>query len=249
MGVEEEEPSKRRRVRGVGRNSWQETSETSQSRLEGETSQSRLEGETFRSRLEGEEKNMVGKLETGNDASEVFSPPRVAQMAHDVGMKGGWSLDITTQDERGIPWDFSNAEMRLKARRLVLQSKPTLRVGSPMCREWSVLRNISAARRDPEDVARKMVEARATLAFVMELYTMQSDQGRCWMREHPKAATSWKEPNVMELLPRSDSARVEGHVSVWHDQPGRARRGVSPKTDVFCDKLQSCGGEAGQEAH
>ena len=38
--------------------------------------------------------------------SEVYSPPRVAAMAVSMGMKSGDSLDITTVNDKGEPWDF-----------------------------------------------------------------------------------------------------------------------------------------------
>ena len=115
-------------------------------------------------------------------------------------------------DERGKPWDFSAPEMRDKARKLVKSTKPMLLIGSPMCREWSVLQNLNRDRRCPAKYAQRMREARVHLAFVIELYKMQSDQGRYWLHEHPKSARSWKETNVVELLMRKDSILVEGHM-------------------------------------
>jgi hypothetical protein len=57
--------------------------------------------------LERSMRDMVANLEEGHHVAEVFSPPRVVKMPHELGLKGGWSLDITTCDEQGIPWDFS----------------------------------------------------------------------------------------------------------------------------------------------
>ena len=50
------------------------------------------------------------------DIAEIYSPPRVTEMAARLGMKGGWSLDLTCIDEiDGQPWDFSKAEKRDRA--------------------------------------------------------------------------------------------------------------------------------------
>jgi hypothetical protein len=123
-------------------------------------------------------------------------------MAHEMGLKGGWSLDITASDERGIPWGFSKPEIRDKARKLLRETKPTLLAGSPMCREWGVLQNLNKEER--------MTEARAHLAFVIELYNLQLDEGRYWLHERPKTARSWKEKNMVELLTREDIILLKG---------------------------------------
>ena len=39
--------------------------------------------------------------------SEVYSPPRVVEMVNKMGLRGGWSLDLTSQDEDGRPWGIS----------------------------------------------------------------------------------------------------------------------------------------------
>eukprot|EP00972_Heterocapsa_arctica_P070288 10383421-Heterocapsa_arctica.AAC.1 len=38
---------------------------------------------------------------------EVYSPPRVTAFAARHNLQLGWSLDLTTVDMKGIPWDFS----------------------------------------------------------------------------------------------------------------------------------------------
>ena len=39
------------------------------------------------------------------DVAEFYSPPRIASMASKMGLGAGWSLDITTNDSDGRPWD------------------------------------------------------------------------------------------------------------------------------------------------
>ena len=81
---------------------------------------------------------------------EVYSPPRVAKMATDLGLGPGWSLDITTQDSQGMAWDFADSACRRKAIALVNQSRPLLLVLSPMCKYFSALQNLSKGFRDEE---------------------------------------------------------------------------------------------------
>ena len=35
------------------------------------------------------------------DVAEIYSPPRVTKRAEQWGLKGGWSLDLTTKDSDG----------------------------------------------------------------------------------------------------------------------------------------------------
>jgi hypothetical protein len=75
-----------------------------------------------------------------------------------------------------------------------------------------VLQNLNKDRRDPVKWEERMTEACAHLAFVVEVYKIQSDEGRYWLHEHPKTSRSWKEKNMVELLMREDSILVEGHM-------------------------------------
>ena len=45
----------------------------------------------------------------GVDVFEIYSPPRVVALAKRYGLRG-FSLDRTTQDEKGNPWDFEDPE-------------------------------------------------------------------------------------------------------------------------------------------
>ena len=70
--------------------------------------------------------------------AEVFSPPRVVQMAKNMPslkLIPGFSLDLTTIDEHdGLPWDFNNPVKRKRALDLVDHQRPMLVIGSPSCK-------------------------------------------------------------------------------------------------------------------
>jgi hypothetical protein len=212
-------------------------------------STSHFGSDTHQGQLETQMRTMVDNFETGNIVSEVFSPPRVAEMAREMGLGGGWSLDITTSDENGKPWDFSKPEMRRKAKKLVEETKPTLLIGSPMCREWSILQNLNKARRDPEVWKQKMAEARTHFEFVVDLYKNQSRQGRYWLHEHPKSARSWREKGMVELLARGDSILVEGHMPLRDVRHRRKRNRAGEETNVICNKLSGYCRPPGEEVH
>ena len=50
--------------------------------------------------------------------AELYSLPRMATMAEKLGYKPGFSLDLTTCDADGIPWDLTKANMQRKALKL-----------------------------------------------------------------------------------------------------------------------------------
>ena len=50
------------------------------------------------------------RLKCCNDLSELYSVPRVAPIAAQLGMEQGFSLDLTTPTATGYVWDCSNVE-------------------------------------------------------------------------------------------------------------------------------------------
>ena len=134
--------------------------------------------------------------------SEIYSPPRVTaatKLLPELGCVPGFALDLTTVDAQGRPWDFDDADTRMRARAMVEQEKPLLLVGSPMCRAYSAWQRLNAAKRDPAVVARELVKAKVHLAFCMELYEVQRSAGRYFLHEHPAQASSWQEDVVQAV--------------------------------------------------
>ena len=73
--------------------------------------------------------------------SEMYSPPRVT--AEIIRSKNkyvlpGFALDLTVLDpDDGMPWDFSIASKRDKARTLSREQQPYMLIGSPECTHFS----------------------------------------------------------------------------------------------------------------
>ena len=87
------------------------------------------------------------------DVAEVFSPPRVTELATKVGLTPGFALDLRTNDPfDNEPWDLSKPEKRKRAKQLIEQEKPMLLIGSPPCTPFSVLFSSNISRMDPEKV-------------------------------------------------------------------------------------------------
>ena len=56
------------------------------------------------------------------------------------------SMDITTVNEQGEQWDYTNVEMRNQAFRKIVAEKPFLLVGAHPCANWSLESNASWSR-------------------------------------------------------------------------------------------------------
>ena len=133
---------------------------------------------------------MVKMLMNQMQVAEVYSPPRVVETANKMGMRGGWSLDLITCDTDGLPWDFNSAKMRNRAIRKLLNDKPIVLIGSPMCTEYSTMNQINHARMGPEVVTQRMTYARKHLEFCIQLYEIQWRNGRYFLHEHPEGVGS-----------------------------------------------------------
>lgn len=132
--------------------------------------------------------------------SEVYSPPRIAPFGRRAGHGPGWSLDLSTNDPEGRPWNFDLAESRERARRLIEQTKPTLLIGSPMCTWFSTLVQLGRAQIGEEEYQRQRQRAVDHLAFAFELYALQAKHGRYFLHEHPLSANSWDEKCVIDFV-------------------------------------------------
>ena len=77
--------------------------------------------------------------------------------------------------------------------------RPYLLLLSPPCTVFSVLRNLSSHKRDPNIVRDEIRQGRAHLLFSVMLATLQHRQGRGFLFEHPLSATSWKSPELERL--------------------------------------------------
>ena len=117
---------------------------------------------------------------------EVYSPPRVNQMAERLGLIPGLSLDLTVNDTDGQPWDFNVKEKRDKAEALIKNKQALLLIGSPMCTAFSSLQKMNFARMTKEQVDKVIEYGTRHLEFCMHLYKLQHMQGLYFLHEHPR---------------------------------------------------------------
>ena len=152
---------------------------------------------------------MLGMLAKQIQVAEVYNPPRVVEVAKSMGLRGGWSLDLTTHDEHGHPWDFNKQHMRNKAVRKLLSDKPLVLIGSPMCTAYSTMNRINYARMDPIEVEHRLAAARKHLEFCARLYDIQWRSGRYFLHGHPDEAGSWQEKCIQRLLAKHGVIRTK----------------------------------------
>ena len=106
---------------------------------------------------------------------EIYSPPRVDEVARKYGLKEGYSLDLTTVDPLdGEPWDFCKQEKRDRAERMVSDKKAMLVIGSPMCAAFSQLQTLNVRKMGEDWIENKRREARRHLVLYA---TIQNTNG------------------------------------------------------------------------
>ena len=77
------------------------------------------------------------------DVGEVYSPPRVVTEAVAMGLRKGFSLDLTARRPGGGAWDFSQRSCQCGALALINEIRPFCVIGAPPGTPWSALHNLS----------------------------------------------------------------------------------------------------------
>ena len=131
--------------------------------------------------------------------SEVYSPPRMTKMARKYNLVEGIAMDLTTVDEEGNPWDFTQEAMRNKAEGKLDSEQPGLLILCPPCTGFCVWQHINYPKMPLETVRKKLEESVLHVGFAMRLAVKQADSGRKFIYEHPIGASSWGLQVVREV--------------------------------------------------
>ena len=104
---------------------------------------------------------------------ELYSRPRVTKQLSKFRYKGleiGSTFDIRP-DADGNSFDLTKARHRAIVRHVLRTEQPYFVIGSPPCKEYCLLQqNWNHHRMAPEDVRRRLVEAKLHLDFCTEIY-------------------------------------------------------------------------------
>ena len=147
--------------------------------------------------------------------SEIYSAPRVTKVMKlmpSLDLVPGFALDLSGNDENGHAWDFTRADMREKAKALVLKERPYVLIGSPPCTAFSSWQHLNAARLGwtAQEIRRRRAEGELHVRFCCELYKLQAAAGRYYLHEHPANATSWQLEEVRAMLQLDGTRQVVG---------------------------------------
>ena len=130
--------------------------------------------------------------------TEVFSPPRVAPVAASLGLQQGKSYDIL------LGHDMLDSRIRQIVRKELAVERPDLLVITPPCDAFSILQQLNDHKHSDNMTYRHkrrvaLQQARILLNFAVELARDQMQRGGKFLFEHPRSASSWVEPALLEL--------------------------------------------------
>ena len=109
------------------------------------------------------------------------------------------SMDITTVNEQGVQWDFTDVEMRNEAFRKIVAKKPFLLMGAHPCASWSLKSNASWSRMTQREKDDELHRARVHMQSVCRMYKLQHDEGRYFLHEHCQSELPWRKDCMEEI--------------------------------------------------
>ena len=133
------------------------------------------------------------------DLCELFSPPRVAEVARTRGLRGGWSLDKLHEDPiTGQYWNLSDKAVQGRVWKMIRRDQPLVIGLSPECTLFSSLQRLRKTEIPPADLA----EAIECIEFCVEVAEYQRKKNRYFYFEHPLTASSLQLPCLADVWKR-----------------------------------------------
>ena len=184
-----------------------------------------------------ENQRMLMMMAAGSDLTEVFSPPRIAEAAREMGLIPGESMDLLSG------WDFSKNADRQRAISYIKENRPFLVVGSPPCTLFSVLQGLNLYKNGEkwrQEFEVRKQQAIQHVEFCAAIYRLQSAAGRYWLHEHPANATSWNLKTITKLhmMPGVEKVRADqcmfGLVTEVRGETRPAKKPTSFLTNSWC---------------
>ena len=85
-------------------------------------------------------------------------------------------------------------------------------IGSPMCTAFSILQGLNKWWMGSNKWNALWEKGVRHMRFAVNIYRMQADEGRCFLHEHPDSASSWKLPEMVELMNQLGIHRSVAHM-------------------------------------
>ena len=79
-------------------------------------------------------------------------------------------MDLISHDMDGLPWDFIGSRVRNHVTRQLLNDKPPVIIGRPMCTEYSAMSRINNSKMQTEEVEQRLAYARKRIEFCINVY-------------------------------------------------------------------------------
>ena len=134
--------------------------------------------------------------------AEVYSNPRVAKEAVEMGHRSGGSYDL------GTGYDFSKASERRRCWKELEAQDPDLLVLCPPCGPFSLLQELNYGKMEFSKAVMKVAEGVEHVKFAMRLYAWQHLRGKSAIFEHPSTFRAWQEESVQEVMSLEGVRRV-----------------------------------------
>ena len=125
-----------------------------------------------------------------HDVSEMHNQRWEDKVAGDECLGLGEILVITTMNEQGVHWDFTNKETRNQAYKKIVAEKTFLLVGAHPCASWRLNTKVDWSRMTQREKEDELHRARVH---------MQHEEGRYFLHEHRQSELPWREDCVNEV--------------------------------------------------
>ena len=196
---------------------------------------------------------------TAVSVAEIFSPPRLTEMAGELGVKASFCIDLSTNKPDGNPWDLSDPGDVELLKDLQMKQRPYLLAGGPPCTDFCRLLYISQTRE--QIAARQESSGIPLMRAAVDAYWRQLDMGNHFLHEQPEGNESWQLDFIQELENDPRVYRVRGPMCHWKMKirgsdgkylPGYARKmtGWLTSSKELADELsQVCSNTKGGVIH
>ena len=151
--------------------------------------------------------------------AEVYSPPRVSEVAQDQGHVSGGAFDLKTG------FDLSLKKDRLRCWKELTAADPDLLVVCPPCDPFSILQGLNQSEKAQKTLKLKLAEGREHLKFAMQIFEWQVRRKKSAVFEHPTTSKAWEEKEVKHCLSLPGVQRVRADLCEY----GMAVQGVANK--------------------
>eukprot|EP00959_Pyramimonas_sp_CCMP1952_P319010 6674772-Pyramimonas_sp.AAC.1 len=117
-----------------------------------------------------------------------------------VPVAAGQNLRASLSVDLSTGWNLHRKPVQQLVRDIVIKRKPSTLIVTPPCTMFSKMLHINKMRMDQQKLNARLTEGHGFLKYSMSLCSLQYDQGRKFVFEHPAGASSFKEACVKRIM-------------------------------------------------